>query len=141
MDEKVWNADVYSVQEGDGMGQRLVDSEGEVLQGVEMLLSALEACGVDNARCGAGRARVWGEVWECGVKRGTVTDKFVAMVMGGEGRGSAGAMRLAMHMSYPVSCIGCTRLLLQNLFPLWLPCGLSAMEDPVLAAAHGTAIP
>ena len=54
VDEKVWSADVYSVQDGAGMGQRLVDSEGEVLQGVEMLLSALEACGVDNARCGAG---------------------------------------------------------------------------------------
>lgn len=61
VDEKVWNADVYSVQEGDGMGQRLVDSEGEVLQGVEMLLSALEACGVDNARCGAGACTVVGQ--------------------------------------------------------------------------------
>ena len=43
--------------------QRLIDDEGELLFGVEMLLSALEICGVDNAR--------WGGAWDhAGAKRG-----------------------------------------------------------------------
>ena len=42
--------------------QRLIDDEGELLFGVEMLLSALEICGVDNAR--------WGGAWGPGRGRG-----------------------------------------------------------------------
>ncbi|GAX81596.1 hypothetical protein CEUSTIGMA_g9024.t1 [Chlamydomonas eustigma] len=50
VEEKVWMASVDSLTDGVIVTRRLVNSEGEILMGVELLLSALELCGVENAR-------------------------------------------------------------------------------------------
>ena len=52
VDDQVFPASLEGLVEGETVCQRLTSSDGEMLFGTELLLSALEACGVDNARCG-----------------------------------------------------------------------------------------
>ena len=49
-DEKTWTAGVDFCSAGETVCQRLIDSNGDFLFSIELMLSALEICGVDNAR-------------------------------------------------------------------------------------------
>ena len=48
--EKTWSASLDDIAAGETVCQRLVDGDGDFVFSVELLLSALEMSGIDNAR-------------------------------------------------------------------------------------------